>query len=327
MKRKFLAIAVAGAAAASLLAGCGSSSNIKELTEKLKESTAASSSEEVSEEEIAESASVDSEEMSASSSAEADEEDEALVSDVSIEEQVLVDQDGIKVTAKEYTVDDWGDAGIKLLIENNTEKDYTIDVDAMMINDVQVSGYLYAEVSAGKKSNETLEFYSSELEALGIETIGKIEIYLSAEDSDYEDLFTGVYAEIDTSEYDNMTTEINDSGTEIYNEGGIRVVARMGDDSYDYWANDLLLYIENNSGRNVYVSADDVSINGFMMDSYFYCEVYDGKKAVDWCGIDEEDLDDNGITSIDEVELKLEIEDPDTYETIAETGAITFTLE
>ena len=47
--------------------------------------------------------------------------------DESINEQVLVDQDGIKITATEYVTDSiWGD-GIKLLVENNSDRDYTID--------------------------------------------------------------------------------------------------------------------------------------------------------------------------------------------------------
>lgn len=314
-----MAIAVAGAAAASLLAGCGSSSNSKDL----KESTAASSSEE-GDGAIAESASVDSAELSASSPEEAEEEDEALVSDVSIEEQVLVDQYGIKITAEEYY--DYGDGGgeIKLLIENNTEKDYTLDA-YVLVNDVQVTSGLLADVSAGTKSDETLLIPGYDLEELGIETIGKIEIYFSAADSDYEYLFTGAYAEIDTSEYDNMTTEINDSGTEIYNESGIRVVARRGVASY--WENDLLLYVENNSGRNISISAEDVSINGFMMPSLFSCYLFDGKKTIASCGIGEDDLDENGITSIDEVELELAIWDPNTGGPIADNDAITFTLE
>lgn len=50
--------------------------------------------------------------------------DQALA-DESINEQVLVDQDGIKITATEYVTDSiWGD-GIKLLVENNSAKDYT----------------------------------------------------------------------------------------------------------------------------------------------------------------------------------------------------------
>ena len=55
--------------------------------------------------------------------------------DESINEQVLVDQDGIKITATEYVTDSiWGD-GIKLLVENNSAKDYTIGCDALIVND------------------------------------------------------------------------------------------------------------------------------------------------------------------------------------------------
>ena len=71
--------------------------------------------------------------------------------DESINEQVLVDQDGIKITATEYVTDSiWGD-GIKLLVENNSAKDYTIGCDALIVNDYMITDLFSADVAAGKK--------------------------------------------------------------------------------------------------------------------------------------------------------------------------------
>ena len=81
--------------------------------------------------------------------------DQALA-DESINEQVLVDQDGIKITATEYVTDSiWGD-GIKLLVENNSAKDYTIGCDALIVNDYMITDLFSADVAAGKKSNEVM---------------------------------------------------------------------------------------------------------------------------------------------------------------------------
>lgn len=58
---------------------------------------------------------------------------------VTIDEQVLVDQDGIVVTATEYVTDRiWGD-GIKLLLENNSDKDVTVSCNALIVNDYMIA--------------------------------------------------------------------------------------------------------------------------------------------------------------------------------------------
>ena len=114
--------------------------------------------------------------------------------DESINEQVLVDQDGIKITATEYVTDSiWGD-GIKLLVENNSAKDYTIGCDALIVNDYMITDLFSADVAAGKKSNEVMYLSSTELKAAGIDTVGQIEMYFHAYDLNWDNLFKNVYS-------------------------------------------------------------------------------------------------------------------------------------
>lgn len=251
---------------------------------------------------------------------------EQTSSDVSIEEQVLVDQDGIKITATEYVTDSIMGDGIKLLVENNSDTDYTIGCDELIVNDYMIADLFSVDVAAGKKSNEMMYLSSSELKAAGIDTVGKVEMYFHAYDANWDDLFQNVYSEIETSEFANMDTTPNDEGTELYNENGIRIVGKTVDEN-SFWGTAILLYIENTSGKNVGISVDDMSINGFMMTPYFSTTVYDGKKAIDDITIMSSDLEENGIESIDEVELKFHIYDEDTYDTIADSDAITFSAK
>jgi hypothetical protein len=123
-----------------------------------------------------------------------------------------------------------------------------------------------------------------------------------------------------------MDTTPNDEGTELYNEDGIRIVGKTVDEN-SFWGTAILLYIENTSGRNVTIQCDDMSINGFMMTPYFSCDVYDGKKAIDDITIMSSELEDNGIESIDDVELKFNIYDADTYDTIANSDVIKFSAK
>jgi len=264
--------------------------------------------------------STDSEEKDESTS------DEQGTSTPTIEESVLIDGNGIKITAKEYVSDSiWGD-GIKLLIENSSDKDYTVGCDALIVNDYMITDLFASEIAAGKNANETMYLSSSELKAAGIDSVGKIEMYFHAYDSEMNYLFQNEYTEIQTSEYANMDTTPNDTGMELYNENGIKIVGKTVDEN-SFWGTAILLYVENTSGKNVGISVDDMSINGFMMSPYFSTTVYDGKKAIDDITVFSSELEENGIESIEDVELKFHIYDTDSYSTITDTDPITFSAK
>lgn len=246
---------------------------------------------------------------------------------VTIDEQILLEQEGIVVTATEYVTDSiWGD-GIKLLLENNSDKDITVGCNALIVNDYMITDLFASGIAAGKKSNETLYLSSTQLKAAGIENVGKIEIYFRVYDSStYKTVFETECVTIQTSEYANMDTIPNDAGTELYNQDGIRIVGKTVDEN-SFWGTAILLYVENNSGKNVGISVDDMSINGFMMHPFFSTTVYDGKKSIDDITVFSNDLEENGIEAIEEVELKFHIYDADSYSTIADSEPITFSVQ
>ena len=252
--------------------------------------------------------------------------DSKIDADITIDEQVLIDQNNIIITAKEYVSDSiWGD-GVKVLLENNSEKDVAVSCNALIVNDYMITDLFVSEIAAGKKANDTIYLSSSELEAAGIDTVGKIEIYFHIYDpSSYETILNSDCVTIQTSEYVNMDITPNDVGTELYNEGGIRIVGKTVDEN-SFWGTAVLLYCENESGGNVGISVDDMSVNGFMLNPFFSTTVYDGKKSIEDITIFSSDLEENGIESIEEVELKFHIYDADTYNTIKDTDPIVFSV-
>lgn len=246
---------------------------------------------------------------------------------VTIDEQVLIEQNGLVITAMEYVTDSiWGD-GIKLLLENNSDKDVTVGCNALIVNDYMITDLFSSTVAVGKKANETMYLSSTQLNAAGIENVGKIEIYFHVFDSStYDTLFDTECVTIQTSEYTNMDTTPNDEGIELYNQDGIRIVGKTVDEN-SFWGTAILLYVENTSGKNVGISVDDMSINGFMMSPFFSTTVYDGKKSIDDITVFSSDLEENGIETIEEVELKFHIYDADSYSTITDTEPITFSAQ
>ena len=246
---------------------------------------------------------------------------------VTIEEQELINQDGIVITAKEDVTDNiWGD-GIKLVLENNTDKTVTVGCNALIVNNYMITDLFVAEVAPGKKSNEVMYLSNTELKAAGIDTVGQVEIYFHVYDSaSYDNIFDSGCVTIKTSEFANMDTTPEDMGTELYNENGIRIVGKAVDEN-SFWGTAILLYCENTSGKNVGISVEEMSINGFMMSPLFSTIIYDQKMSLDEITVLSTELETNGIDEIEEVELKFHIYDVDSYNTIADSEPIKFTAK
>lgn len=256
-----------------------------------------------------------------------DGEENTATTKVTIEEQVLVDHAGIVITATEYVTDSiWGD-GIKLLLENNSDKTVMVGCKALIVNNYMITDLFASEVAAGKKANEVMYLSSTELKAAGIDSVGQVEIYFNIYDSDtYEDIYNSDCVTIQTSEFANMDTTPDDVGTELYNVDGIKIVGKTVDEN-SFWGTAILLYCENTTGRNIGISVEEMSINGFMTDPFFATTVYAGKMSLDEITIFSSDLEENGIKEIKDVELKFHIYDEDTYDTIADSNPITFSAE
>lgn len=244
-----------------------------------------------------------------------------------ISEQVLWEVDGLKVTATGIEDDDFWGTQIKLLVENNGDKDVSLSTDAVIINDYMFNDLTSIDVTAGNKANENITLFSSELEKYGIENIGKIELYLHTFDPEtYETLKSSECITIKTSNFDNMDTSSSVSdGTVLYEEAGVKVVGKYVDED-DFWGQAVLLYIENNSDKNVTVQAEDTSIDGVMVDAIMSADVYAGKKAFDTMTFLESELEENGITEINTIETSFQIIDED-FNTIADSGKITFSTK
>lgn len=101
------------------------------------------------------------------------------------------------------------------------------------------------------------------------------------------------------------TTEkpIENTDKVIFNNMGVRITY-TGIET-DWYGTNVKLLIENNSGYDYTFQVRDVSVNGYMMDPSFSCEVKNGKKANDSLDFYEGDLTDNGITDIEKIELSI----------------------
>lgn len=266
----------------------------------------------------ADAASVTSAETSYAGASEAEQETQ----DVTLAETVLFDQDGIRITATDLSTDSLFGPELNLLVENDSAQNIVVQPNYCMVNGYMMDGLLSADVAVGKKANDTLDFLSNVLARCGIETITDIELDLVVSDGDsWQTLYETGPVILQTSAAGQYTQTYDDSGEEIYNQNGIRVVAKSVND--DLFGMGIKFYLENNTDKAVIVNADNVSVNGYMMTDLFYADLAPRSHAVDTLTLLGSELEDNHIDTITDAELSLQITDADYYQTIDSTAPIT----
>ena len=266
----------------------------------------------------ADAASVTSAETSYAGASEAEQETQ----DVTLAETVLFDQDGIRVTATGLSTDSLFGPELNLLVENDSAQNIVVQPNYCMVNGYMMDGLLSADVAAGKKANDTLDFLSNALARCGIETITDIELDLVVSDGDsWQTLYETGPVILQTSAAGQYTQTYDDSGEEIYNQNGIRVVAKSVND--DLFGMGIKFYLENNTDKAIIVNTDNVSVNGYMMTDLFYSDLAPRSHAVDTLTLLGSELEDNHIDTITDAELSLQITDADYYQTIDSTAPIT----
>lgn len=250
-----------------------------------------------------------------------DETDEVQV--VSINKQVIFEGNDIKVTATGLDNESFFGPSITVLIENNSSKNIIVQSRNSSVNGIMIETMFSSEVAASKKANDTITFSSTDLETAAITTIKDIELSLHIFDADSWDVIVDTDAiVISTTTDSSFVQEYDDSGTIAYEANGVKIVVKKLNSSDSFWGSDVYLYIENNTNQNITIQARDVSINGFMVDPMFSCDIVAGKKAFDTITFLESDLTDNDVTDIKELELKFHIFDMNSWDTIKDTDII-----
>lgn len=246
---------------------------------------------------------------------------------VTITETVIVDQDGVVITAKDMGESIWG-SEINVLIENNTDKNLTFQVGNASVNGFMADTMFSADVAAGKKSNAEITFSTEGLKAFGIDTFANIELSFHIFTSDdWEDYLDTAPIVIETSAAADYKQEIDDSGKPFYDNNGIKIIGKSLSTSDSVFGPGLILYIENNSNQNITVQASDTSVNGFMVDTSMSEDVLVGKKSITALTFMSSSLEENGITDIKTVETSFHVFDAESWDTIIDTDPITIEFE
>lgn len=246
------------------------------------------------------------------------------IQEATITETVLIDEAGVKITAKELDSDGLIGTELKLFIENNSGKDLTFQCRNTSVNGYMIEPMMSIDVVNGKKANDSLTLMQSDLDACNINTIADIEfsfhIFTTA---DWENYLDTPQIQLKTSVADTYEYSFDASGEVAYEGEEIKIVMKGLADDSSILGPEIVSYIENNSDKNITVQVRDVSINGFMVDAIFSSDIISGKHAIDTITFLSSELEKNEITKIESIELWFHIFDTDSWDTIIDTDSIT----
>ena len=244
-----------------------------------------------------------------------------------LEETVLLDEGGIKVTATDLT--DYGLGGVpdlKLHVENNTDGDITIQTsEYAAVNGCMIREIASIQASAGDSADDTVMFLDDEFEKAGIETVSDIKLAVRAIDADWNEICASDYVTIKTSAYGTVENPAVD-GDVLYDEGGVKVVLLGTEEEEDfdfYFPTYVKLYIENNSEQDITVKTLDFKANGEVTQCNLNAELLAGTRQFTELRLDADSCTQNGITELKDLSFYFSVCDLMTWNEITKSDTVT----
>ena len=243
-------------------------------------------------------------------------------------EEELFDQNNIQIISEALVTNKDGEKTFFIEVVNDSEEQIVVALSDIMLNGLGVCDSTWSSGYVNPKTRCIIDLSPSSMleeaywEALGISDIGDFSFSFLVYDSDYESINAQQTINIVISE---MAAMIDETGDELYNENGIRIISKgLLEDSSTY-SDDIhmLLLVENSASETIYIDDvfDSLSVNDFMTDYYMRSrQVPPGKYALVDIEIYASSLENSGIMGIEDIseaEISFKVRDED-YDTIAE---------
>ena len=245
--------------------------------------------------------------------------DESLTEELNLQQELLRNED-CAFSITEAELNEHLGMRIHVLCENTSDRPLLFTWA-----NTSVCGFMYdpfwaEEVAPGKKVNSIIDFDTYALEQLGVESVDEISFTLSVSDSEEflnepaANLACTIYPTGKTAETAVFPAYRHKNGeTVITQKDGLTfIIESVEDEVSEYYT--LNCYIANSTDRNLLVSWDRVSVNGFMVDPFWASTVSAGKQLVTQIYFLRTDLEAQGIEDVSEIEFTLLAMDADDWD-------------
>ncbi len=217
-------------------------------------------------------------------------------------------------------------AHLNVYFENKSDDmTYLFRAEDTNINGVFVNSSLYATVAPGKKDNARAIFLIESFTRNGLEAITDFEMtFVLTEEGNFDDTILTEYVRFYPYGEQNATkferTPKESDVVVLDNEYVTVIFTDYLQDDYFYMID---YYIINKTGKPIKIYTSDTSINDYMYSLYVYTYLPADASVFDKIDIYKAELKRNNIETLEEIELRIIVEDEETYSIIGKTDYIT----
>ena len=234
--------------------------------------------------------------------------------------QTLVDNESCAFTITATEFNEHMGLEIQVLCENKSDRTLMFSWNNVSVCGFMIDPMWAEEVAPGKKVNTTIGIDTFALEQMKVASVDQIDFDLWVQDSeafmDEPVVNTGftIYPTGKTAETVQFPVyEPSETDTVIVdNEDLTFIVMNVDDELADYYT--LNCYIANKTGKNLMISWDEVSVNGFMVNPFWALSVAAGKQAYTEIIFFRTDLEEQDIEVVQDIEFRLQAYDNDNWD-------------
>lgn len=227
------------------------------------------------------------------------------------EPKVLLDQNGVRITALGYDPDGMLGARLPLRVENESGRDVAVQAEWGALNGCMMDALCYMEADAGQTVEDSVLFISTEVRRAGADPAGQVTLQLNVLDQeDCEPLDTTGLVTWDLTPGGGETAV--PQGVTVSDEGDVVVTACTAED--EVLGSELRLWVENRSDRTVTVRFDEVRLGWGLGGEDTIAELLPGTCSVNGVKLSGSAADAAGKT----LHLKLHVMDSDSYQVLTD---------
>lgn len=236
-----------------------------------------------------------------------------------IADEIIVDNEYCTFKIVKAEVDELWGFQLRAFCENKTEdKTLMFTLDGVSVNGYMCDPFYASEVASGKKSNGTINFYDflEEMETpMADEIVFTLRVYNSddwSEDDIVNERFVIYPTGLSEDEIEYPERRTTETEKVLVDDENITIVV-LDTEVDDFWGYTVNCYFENKTDKLLMFSWDDVSVNGFMIDPFFAARVTPGMRCYTSASFSDSDFEENGITSVEEIEFLMRVFDYDDW--------------
>ncbi len=238
------------------------------------------------------------------------------------EDQVLLDEAGLKITANQMFYDASYGKGVRLTFENHSGKILIFDCKSIYVNGFAEVEDTFAEaLNTGETKKVDVFLDTKELEAYGIDVIGEVgfrfDFYTP---QTYEKYLTPDVIGFQTSAYADMPKKMEFAGKDVLYEDENVTLRAIYTAKSDIYQNALTVYVENHTDRELMLVCRNVSVNGKDIGQRMMTQVQGQKVMLSHQVLSEDTLAAAGIETVEDIHMSFELYSGPEATPLGETG-------